>query len=267
MGTARDMTTSAGLALVTGASSGIGRAFARQLLAHDFDVVVAAEDDELHAAAAELRGSGRDVVPVQVDLATSEGVEALWRETLSQGRPLEVAILNAGVGVGGRFADAPLERHLEVVDLNVRSTVHLAKYVVDHMVARGQGRILVTSSIAATAPGPFHAVYAASKAFDHSFAEGIRYELKDTGVTVTSLMPGPTDTEFFDRADMEDTPIGSGPKDDPEDVAKDGLEALMAGKPHVVAGSIKNRVLAEAATHLPDRLSSPAMGKQAEPQE
>ena len=256
-----------GLALVTGASSGIGLELARQFAEHGFDLVVAAEDPEIREAAAQLAASGVEVTGLQVDLTVPEEVEHLWQEATGSGRPVRAVALNAGIGVGGTFASTPLERHLELVDLNVRSTVHLAKLVVDHMVARGEGRILVTASIAATAPGPYHATYAASKAFGHSFAESIRHELQDTGVTVTSLMPGPTDTEFFERAGMLDTPIGQGPKDDAADVAKDGFEALMAGKPHVVAGSWKNRAMAEAATHLPDRVGTKAMAAQTKPLE
>ncbi|MVA77581.1 SDR family NAD(P)-dependent oxidoreductase [Auraticoccus sp. F435] len=253
-----------GLALVTGASSGIGLGLARHFVQNGFDVVVVAEDPALEAAADALRVSGRQVTAVHADLSRPEGVEELWARLAEGGRPLAAAALNAGVAVGGTFADTPLERHLEVVDLNVRSTVHLAKLVVDQMVATGSGRILITSSIAATAPGPYHATYAASKAFAHSFAEAIRHELKDTGVTVTSLMPGPTDTQFFDRADMTDTAIAQGPKDDPQEVAEAGFEALMAGKPHVVPG-LRNRVMSEAATHLPDRLATPGMGMQTKP--
>lgn len=264
LGTACGMDSN-GLALVTGASSGIGRSLARQLAGHGYDVVVAAEDDELHAAAEELRRTGSRVVPVQVDLTSGEGVDRLWQAVLDTQRPLAVSVLNAGVGVGGPLAGTPLERNLEIVDLNVRSTVHLAKLTVDHMLAHDGGRILVTASIAAVAPGPFHATYAASKAFVHSFAEGIRHELKGTGVTVTSLMPGPTDTEFFRRAGMLDTAIGRGPKDDPEDVARDGIAAMMAGKPHVRAGSLLNKVIAEVGTHLPDRIGSRVMAVQTKP--
>jgi short-subunit dehydrogenase len=241
------------LALVTGASSGIGLALARQFVSHGYDVVVAAEDAELDQAAAELRGSGRQVTPVRVDLSTPEGVTELYAAANQGGRPLEAVALNAGIGVGGPFSETDLEDDLRLVDLNVRSTVHLAKLVVRDMVARGTGRVLITSSIAAKAPGPYHATYAASKAFVHSFAEGIRVELADTGVTVTSLMPGPTETEFFERADMEDTKVGStDKKDDPDEVAKDGFEALMAGKDRVVAGSFKNKVQAGMASVTPD---------------
>jgi uncharacterized protein len=252
-------------ALVTGASSGIGLALARQFVQHGYDVVVTAEDAELDQAAESLRGSGREVTAVRVDLSTAEGVEELYRQATHGNRPIDAIALNAGIGVGGPFTETDLDDDLRLVDLNCRSTVHLAKLVVRDMVARGEGKVLVTASIAAKAPGPFHATYAASKAFVHSFAEGIRVELADTGVTVTSLMPGPTDTEFFDRAGMEDTKVATGPKDDPDDVAADGFEALMAGKDHVVAGSVKNRAMAAGSTVSPDRAAAAGMAKMAEP--
>ena len=255
------------LAVVTGASTGIGRALAQEFVDHGFDVVVAADEPEIHDAAAELAASGRSAVPVQVDLATSEGVEALHGQVRAQGRAPAAAVLNAAIGVNGRFDQTPLEADLKLVDLNVRSTVHLAKLLTRDMVARGEGRVLITSSIAAVAPGPYHATYAASKAFVHSFAEGIREELKDTGVTVTSLMPGPTETEFFARADMGDTKIGQmEDKDDAREVAKDGYEALMAGRSSVVAGSFKNRIQAELGTHLPDALATPLLARMTKPQ-
>jgi short-subunit dehydrogenase len=251
------------LALVTGASSGIGLSLTRGLVARGYDVVAAAEDDAIHRVA-DLGGE-RTVVPVQVDLSNPEGVDLLWATARDTGRPVEVVVLNAGVGVGGRFWETDLDDDLRLVDLNVRSTVHLAKLAVRDMVGRGAGRVLVTASIASKAPGPYHATYAASKAFDHSFAEAIRHELADTGVTVTSLMPGPTDTEFFERADMEDTRVGAGPKDDPDDVAEEGLDALFAGKDHVVAGSLKNRVMAAGSSVSPDKAAAAAMGKMAKP--
>jgi short-subunit dehydrogenase len=254
-----------GLAVVTGASTGIGFSLAKDLVRRAFDVVICAEEPVIHDRASELALSGRAVVPVQADLSTSDGVQSLYLETQRLGRPIEILALNAGIGVNGRFTDTPLEDDLRVVDLNVRSTVHLAKLVGRDMVQRRHGRILVTSSVAAVAPGPFHATYAASKAFVHSFAEAIRVELKDTGVTVTSLMPGPTDTDFFRRADMEDTRVGSGPKDDPDEVAEDGLDALFAGKDSVVAGSFRNRVQAEAGTHLPDKIASAVMARMLKP--
>jgi short-subunit dehydrogenase len=256
------------LAVVTGASTGIGLALAREFVDHGFDVVIAAEEPEIHQAAAELAAPERHVFPVQVDLSTADGVDTLHAEVAATGRTPEAAALNAGIGVSGRFDETRLEDQLRLVDLNVRSTVHLAQLLLRDMVRAGRGRLLVTSSIAAVAPGPYHATYAASKAFVHSFAEGVREELKDTGVTVTSLMPGPTDTEFFRRADMGDTALGQmDGKDDPQDVARDGFEALMAGKASVVAGSAKNRIQAELGTHLPDALAAPLMARMTKPKE
>jgi short-subunit dehydrogenase len=258
--------TAAPLAVVTGASSGIGLSLARGFANRGYDVVMAAEDDELASAAEELTAASSQQVVVRADLSLPEGVESLHEQVSQLGRPVDVVALNAGIGVGGRFWETSLEDDLRLVDLNVRSTVHLAKLVVRDMVARGSGRVLVTASIAAKAPGPYHATYAASKAFVHSFAEGIRHELADTGVTVTSLMPGPTDTEFFERADMEDTKIGStSSKDDPDGVAEDGIEALLAGKDHVVAGSVKNKVMAAASSASPDRAAAASMGQMTKP--
>jgi uncharacterized protein len=255
------------LAVVTGASTGIGRALAEELVGHGFDVVIAADEPAILDAAAELTTPDRHVHAVQVDLSTAEGVETLYAKVRETGRTPEAVALNAGIGVSGRFDETDVADHLRLVDLNVRSTVHLAHLLVRDMVAAGRGRVLVTSSIAAVAPGPYHATYAASKAFVHSFAEGIREELKGTGVTVTSLMPGPTDTEFFRRADMGDTPLGqTDKKDDPREVAHDGYEALMAGRSSVVAGSAKNRIQAEIGTHLPDALAAPIFARMTKPQ-
>src|SRR4051794_3617723 len=230
------------LAVVTGASSGIGFELARQFAENGFDVLAAAEDAEIDTAAASLtRDGGGTVQPVRADLATYDGVESLYRAIVATGRPVDAIALNAGRGIGGDFArETDLRDELNIIDLNVTSTVHLAKRVLPDMIARGEGRVLFTSSIASTMPGTFQAVYNASKAFVQSFAEAVRNELKDTGVTVTSLMPGPTETEFFERADMEDTKVGAGRKDDPAQVAKQGFEALMKGDDHVVAGSLKN---------------------------
>ena len=254
------------LAVVTGASSGIGLELAKQFASNGYDLVVAAEDAGLAGAARELEGLGAQVEAVQVDLAMEPGVEELERRIQAAGRPVDAVALNAGVGAGGAFANGTsLADELRIVDLNVRSTVHLAKHVVEDMVARDEGRILFTSSIASTMPGSFQAVYNASKSFVQSFALALRNELKDTGVTVTSLMPGPTETEFFDRAGMEDTPIGEGPKDDPADVARQGFEAMLAGKERVVSAGIKTKAQAAAAKVLPDPVKAEMHRKQAQP--
>lgn len=264
-----ESSTDRDLALVTGASSGIGLELARQFAQHGFDLIIAAEDTELAAATTAIETHGVRVMPVQVDLATADGVEALWRRVQEIGRPLDAAALNAGVGGGGAFKDSDLQDELRIVDLNVRSTVHLAWYVVRDMAARDHGRILITSSIASAIPGSFQAVYNASKSFDQSFALALRNELKDTNVSVTSLMPGPTDTEFFERAGMLDTKVGSSGKDDPADVARDGFEALMAGKERVISASVPTKAQGRFSRLMPDsvkaemhrRMSRPGSGK------
>jgi uncharacterized protein len=252
------------LAVVTGASSGIGLELARLFAANGFDLVVAAEDDEIHTAADSLRiGGGRTVEAVQADLATPEGVEQLHERIDG---PVDALALNAGIGAGGAFVgDTDLRDELKLVDLNVRSTVHLAKLLLPGMVARGAGRVLITSSVASTMPGPFQAVYNASKSFVQSFALALRNELKDTGVTVTSLMPGPTETEFFERADMLDTQVGTGEKDDPADVARDGYEALMAGEERVVSHSLSTKAQGRGSRFLPDSAKAEMHRRQAEP--
>ena len=254
------------VAVVTGASSGIGYELAKQFAEHGYDLVIGAEDGGIAKAAQDIQALGATVEPVQADLATWDGVERLWNTATAGGRHPDAVAINAGIGVGGEFArDTDLRTEVKLVQLNCESVVHLAKLASRDMVKRGAGRILITSSIAATMPGPYELVYAASKAFDLSFAEGLRYELKDTGVTVTALMPGPTDTDFFERADMTDTKVGQGKKDDPAEVAKDGYEALMAGKDKVIAGSAKNKMQAASARVMPDPAKAAMHGKMSEP--
>jgi len=257
--------TSRPLAVVTGASSGIGFELARQFARHGFDLVVNAEDAELDDAAARLRAEGVDVAAVRTDLRTRDGVEGLYAAVVATGRPVAAVALNAGVGKGGPFVENPIEDEQSIIDLNVTATFRLAKLFLRDMAARGEGKALFTSSIASTMPGPYQAVYNASKSFIQSLAEALATELRDTGVTVTSLMPGPTDTEFFERGDLLDTKLGQGPKDDPAQVAEQGYEALMAGKDKVVAGSLMTKAQAATNSVLPDRLKSAAHAKMAEP--
>jgi short-subunit dehydrogenase len=255
------------LAVVTGATSGIGRELAKQFAEHGFDLIVAAEDAAIEDAARELGALGANAEAVQVDLRRPEGVEELHRRIRERARSVDAIALNAGIGMGGEFAtQTELEQELAIVDLNCRSTVHLSKLVVRDMVAAGSGRILFTSSIASTMPGSYQAVYNASKSFVQSFAIALRDELEDTGVTVTSLMPGPTETEFFDRADMRDTRVGaSDGKDDPSDVARQGFEAMMEGKERVVSASLVTKLQARASRFLPDSAKAALHRKMAEP--
>ncbi|MDQ4091879.1 MAG: SDR family NAD(P)-dependent oxidoreductase [Actinomycetota bacterium] len=252
-------------AVVTGASSGIGFELAKQFAQNGFDLLVTAEDGGLGSAAEQLGSAGTQVHSVQADLSTYDGVERLYAAIAATGRPVSAAALNAGVGQGGAFIDTDLADELRIIDLNVRSTVHLAKRLLPEMVARDDGKVLITSSIASTMPGPFQAVYNASKSFLQSFAEALNDELKDTKVTITSLMPGPTDTNFFHRADMDDTNIGQGPKDDPAQVAKQGFDALMEGKGKIIAGSVMTKAQGVASSVLPDKLKAAAHRKMAEP--
>jgi len=255
------------LAVVTGASSGIGLELARQFAGHGYDLIVAAEDTELSAAAETLRAeSDADVRAVRVDLRDSAGVEELDAAIRADGRPLDAIALNAGVGQGGAFVDTDLADELSIIDLNIVSTVVLAKMVLRDMVAAGHGRVLVTSSIASTMPGSFQAVYNASKSFLQSFTEALQNELKDTGVTLTSLMPGPTDTEFFERADMaDDTKVGTSEKDDPAKVARQGFEALMSGDSRVVGGGLKTKAQEAVGKAMPDKLKAAMHRQMAEP--
>jgi uncharacterized protein len=253
------------LAVVTGASSGIGYELAKQFAQNGFDLVITANDSDIERAAQDIEALGAKAQTVQADLTSYDGVETLYRQVQSTGQPVEAIAINAGVGVGGKFTETDLQEELNLIELNVASSVHLAKRVVKDMADRGNGKILFTSSIAALMPGPFEAVYAASKAFIHSFAEGLRNELKDTGVTVTALMPGPTDTNFFHRAGMDDTKAGADKKDDPAVVARQGFEALMKGKHDFVAGSLKTQVQGNISKVLPDPVNAEQHRKLTEP--
>ena len=252
------------VAVVTGASSGIGLELAKVFAQHGYDLIICAEDEGIHRAVRELGASGARVEAVRADLSTSYGVDRLYDRIRHAGNVDAVAI-NAGVGVGGAFAETDLEEELRLIDLNVVGVVRLAKYVLKDMVARGQGRILFTSSLAAEMPAPFLAVYGASKAFVQSFAEALRNEVKDTRVVVTALQPGPTDTNFFERAHMQDTKVATSKKDDPAEVARQGFEALMKDKEKVVAGSVKTKVQGAASKVMPDSAKATMHKKMAEP--
>jgi short-subunit dehydrogenase len=255
------------LALVTGASSGIGLSLAKELAVRGYDLVVCSAGGRLTDAAAAIRSTGAEVVPINADLSTREGVQSLWTKVAALGRPIDVACINAGVGVGGQFWETDLDEELKMVELNCTGTVQLAKYVVHHMRQLGAGKILFTSSIAGEMVAPREAVYAATKAFVLSFAHSLRYELRDTGIGVTALQPGPTDTDFFHRAGMDDTQVGSEGKKQshPDDVAKEGLDALFAGKDHVYSHSASTKIEGAVANLVPGSVKGAMHEKMAKP--
>lgn len=256
-------------ALVTGASSGIGYELARELVNRGYSVIVASSGDRLDTAAQSFRALGGTVKEAQADLATSEGVEQLWQEVEALGEPLDVACLNAGVGVGGLFSETDLDAELNMINLNCTHMVHLAKRVVQQMVRAGAGKILFTASIAGEMVAPRQAVYAATKSFDLSFAHSLRYELKDTGITVTALQPGATDTDFFHRAGMDNTQVGQEGKSEsqPEDVARQGIDALMKGEDHIYAASVKTKLQGSMLNLVPGAVKGAMHDKMAKPVE
>jgi short-subunit dehydrogenase len=253
------------LAVITGASSGIGFELAKQFAEHGYDLLITSETDRIESAATELRGGGAKVSPVRADLRTFEGVETLYAAIKSEGRPVDAIAINAGIGVGGPFLENDLQDELDLINLNIVSVVHLAKRVLRDMVDRNEGRILFTASIASEMPAPFQAVYGASKAFVLSFAEALRNEVKDSNVVVTALQPGATETNFFHRAGMEDTKVGADRKSDPATVAKAGFEALMKGKDHVVSAMAKERAMLALGNVTPDPIKAEQHRKLSEP--
>ncbi|MFH8799261.1 SDR family NAD(P)-dependent oxidoreductase [Streptomyces sp. NPDC017936] len=258
------MTDTRPLALITGASGGIGYELARQFAEHGYDLVVNAEDERLESAARSLRETGARVRPVRADLRTREGVERLLAAV--EGLTVDVAALNAGVGRGGAFVDTDPADDQDVIDLNITATVRLAKPLLRAMVARGAGRIAFTSSVASMMPGPFQPVYNASKSFVQSFAEALSEEVRDTGVTITSFMPGATETDFFRRAGMaDDTRMGTSRKDDPAQVAAQAFTAIVKGEEKAVTGSLKTKAMGAAAKVLPDSAKAAAHRRMAEP--
>ena len=249
------------LALVTGASSGIGYELARLLADDGFDLVIAA-DTSLSEAKQTYEALGARVETLQTDLAEPDGVQALY--DLLAGRPLDVLVANAGHGLGKGFLDQDFGAILHLINTNITGTTRLVHLIGREMRARGRGQILLTGSIAGLMPGSFQAVYNASKAYVDSFSFALRNELKDTGVSVTVLMPGPTDTEFFSRAGMEDTVVGEGKKMDPAKVAEIGYRAMKRGDGDVVAG-LGNKLQATIAAVTPQSALAEMHRKQAEP--
>jgi uncharacterized protein len=253
---------SKGLAIVTGASSGIGLELARCCAEDGYELLICSDTEEIEEASRELRAGKTRVEAVQADLATPTGVDRLM-DVIGE-RPVELLLANAGIGLGDAFLDQDLNRALRVVDLNVTGTLALVHPVGRRMRTAGRGRILITGSIAGFFPGSFMAVYNGTKAFLDSFSVALRNELKETGVTVTCLMPGATETDFFETADMEDTKVGQSEKADPADVAQQGYRAMMKGDSGVVTGFM-NKVQAAFSGVIPDTVLAQMQRRMAEP--
>lgn len=252
------------LAVVTGASSGIGRELAKLCVGHGFDLVIAADEPAIMSAAAELRRDGAEVTPVEADLATPQGVDSLMAAIDRTGRPVEALFANAGRGLGHGFLDQDFAAIKRVVDTNITGTIDLVHRIGRQMRTRNRGRILLTGSIAGFMPGAFQAVYNGTKSFIDSFAFALRNELKDTEIVVSCLMPGPTETRFFERAGMLDTAVGQQEKDDAAMVARTGFEALMRGEADVVSGW-KNKLQTVLANVTPAGYLAEQHRKLAEP--
>jgi short-subunit dehydrogenase len=249
-------------AVVTGASTGIGLELARHCAAEGFDLLIAADEPAIEQVAASLRRSGRQVDAVHADLATMEGVDRLY--AAMKGRPVDALLANAGRGLGHAFLDQDFGKVRAVIDTNITGTVYLIHKVGNDMRRRNSGRILITGSIAGFIPGSFQAVYNGTKAFLNSFSFALREELKDTKVTVACLMPGATDTKFFERADMMDTAVGTIEKDDAADVAKTGFDSMMRGDGDVVSG-LQNKVQSAIANVTPAGMLAKQHRKMAAP--
>jgi len=256
--------TASRLAVVTGASTGIGLELARLCARQGMNLIIAADEPLIATAAQELSALGVRCTPVQCDLGTAEGVDTLTAAIDAADAPVDALLANAGRGLGRAFLDQELEEALKVIHTNIDGTVRLVHAVAQDMRARGAGRILITGSIAGLMPGTFQAVYNGSKAFLDSFSVALSNELKDTGVTVTCLMPGATETDFFERADMMDTKVGTSQKMGAGEVAKIGFDAMMEGRVEVVAG-FANKFRAVMTNVVPDAALAQLHRSMAEP--
>jgi len=232
-------------ALVTGASSGLGEEFARLFAADGIDLVlVARRRERLETLASELRTARKVAVHVvSADLAVPEQVERVIREVQALQPEIEFLVNNAGLGNVGAFAGSELQTQLVMVDVNVRALVRLTHAFLPGMLARKKGRVLNIGSTAGLQPGPFGAVYYATKAFVNSFTEALSHELKGTGVTATVSLPGATATEFASVAGSGSTRLFRSGVMSSSEVARDAYRAMNRGTPFVVHGFM-NRMLA-----------------------
>lgn len=254
------------LAIVTGGSSGIGFELAKQFATHGYDVAISGQSGRVFESSDSLRELGVEAYPHQADAATYDGVESFWTFITDLDRPVAVAVLNVGIGLGGAFVDNDLDDELRVIAVNVTGTVHMAKRVVQHMVPRGQGRILIVSSVSATTPTPYETVYGPSKAFGFSFAESLREELRDSGITVTALLPGATNSDFHANAGMGNTTYGDNSwKNDKTLVAQQGYQATIDGIDHVVGGDEATKQQAIDNRTTPETVKAARMAENSKP--
>jgi len=261
------MTTTQHYALVTGATSGIGYELARLLAKDGYNlIIVARSEEELHAAANNISNEfGVRVMPISRDLFNTKAAFEIYDLVKAKGLQVEILINDAGQGVYGEYITTDIARELDIIHLNISSLVILTKLYLKDMVKAGSGRIMNLSSIASKAPGPLNSVYHGTKAFVQSFTMAVREEVKHTGVTVTALLPGATDTDFFNKADMQESKIvAEGNLSDAADVAQDGFEALMKGEAMVVSG-MKNKMQVAMSAVTPDPLLAAQMKNQQEP--
>ncbi|QQY14215.1 SDR family NAD(P)-dependent oxidoreductase [Cutibacterium avidum] len=253
-------------ALITGASSGIGFHIARQLAERGYDIIGVGSSERILELPDRLTGVA--VTPVRADLTDRSQIDELWQEFERTGHDLDVAALNAGKSLGGAFIDTDIEDELSMLNLNVTGQVILAKHITRHMAARRSGRILITSSLSATTPTPYESIYGPTRAFMYSFAQGLREEMREHGVTVTALLPGATATEFHDRAKMQNTKFGDNSwKNDPELVAKLGVDALFEGRDHVIGGDRRTRWSAFRNKLSPEQVKARRFARDSNPNE
>lgn len=254
-------------ALITGATSGIGYELAKLFAKDKYNLVIVARDSSaLERTASALRSEGIQVHTIAKDLFLRESAREIYDEVKSLRIHIDILVNDAGQGHYGKFEDTDLEKEIDIIQLNVISCITLTKLFLKDMLLMNDGRILNVGSIAGEAPGPYQSVYHGTKAFVNSWTAAIRNELKDTNITVTALLPGATDTDFFNKADMLDSKILDSKLSNPEDVAKDGYDALMSGDDKIVSG-MKNKVQVAMANVLPDSVASETMGKQQEPKD
>ena len=256
-------------ALITGATSGIGYELAKLFAADGYNLIIVSRNQkELDNKTREFKQNGVECIGIAADLFDPGNAFEVYEKVKTLNIPIEILVNDAGQGVYGQFSETDIDRELDIIDLNISSLVILTKLFLNDMLYRRSGKILNVASVASKSPGPWQSVYHGTKAFVLSFSEAIREELKDTGITVTALMPGVTDTDFFNKADMLESKAvqDTSAMADPKDVVKDGYEALMAGQDRVISG-LKNKVQVAMGNLMPDSTLAHQISEQQKPAE